>query len=100
MLHILTDLVPLIVRNAPMLAGSLFSPMAGAAVDMICQAFGTDPEKPEELMESIKNDPGAEGKLQALEQVHRAKMNTWLGFTSPTHAEIIIKLDWSSQPQT
>ena len=97
---ILNDIAPIIIRHAPLLATTLVSPLAGAAVEMICDAFGVDPSKPEELLESIKNDPIAQDKLQALEQVHRAKMKSFLGLNELKHAEIIIKLDWQPDSQT
>lgn len=98
MLHLLSDLMPLVIRNAPMLATTLLSPFAGAVTSIFCDAFNTDPAKPEDLIENIKNDPAAEDKLHALEMTHGLKFKNMLGSSNLSNMKITIDLTWNQTP--
>lgn len=53
-------------KVAPVAAGLLGGPAAGAAVKMIADAIGSD-EDPEEIVKALKTDPTAALKLKELE---------------------------------
>jgi hypothetical protein len=59
-----------IFKVAPLLAGSLTSPLSGMALSILASAFGVSPSKLADLLSKITSEPDAPARLAKLEAEH------------------------------
>lgn len=59
--------------SAPLIAGLIPIPGAGAVVNMLASKLGTDPE-PDKILEALKKDPNAILKLKSLEIENKTEL--------------------------
>lgn len=62
-----SDLVNVILKDAPILAGTLISPAAGMVLHLVASFFGGDAADPVALATKIAGDTDASDKLSSLE---------------------------------
>lgn len=99
---LLKEAFPVLQKAAPVLAGTLGSPMAGLgatwAMSLLANAFGVKPNEIEDLQHCIIGDSQAEDKLKQVEDIFKQ----WIGHNSmhmpmPSSAELNIKMCWQNQ---
>lgn len=72
----LSELISIVEKSAPLLASALGSPVAGIAVSLIENAFGITQSNPTQLAAAVSADPDAVAKLKALEFQHEDELKT------------------------
>lgn len=68
---IAAELISIVAKSAPLLAGALGSPIAGIAISLLENYFGV---KSEQLTNILQTDPDAATKLKALEFQHSEEL--------------------------
>jgi hypothetical protein len=71
------NLVKAVSKGAPIIGSLIGGPAGGAAgtaLALLARAFGADPENPEEILQTIKNDPEAYVKLRQIEAEHEREL--------------------------
>lgn len=97
MIHLISDLVPMIIKDAPLVASSLLSPGAGVVVQLLCNAFQHEKDGIESLPQYIQNDPDSATKLKQFESDNGDALRKMMGCTWPSSIDINIKLTWPQQ---
>ena len=96
MLHtILSEIAPILMKASPLLADALGSPIAGMALTLVSNAFGTDPKNPQDLVSKVlENLPDATNKLNDLESQHSSEIKSALNINMPTSIELNVKVNF------
>lgn len=64
------DVMPIIYKAAPILAGYIGSPITGVILALLGAITGCSPGDHSALAEKLKNDPDLYAKLQSLDLTH------------------------------
>lgn len=93
-----SEVLPLIERAAPTLAGAIGGPIGAAAgyvIPILASVFSPNSGSISDIVNQIKGDPDATIKLNALEQNHGDWINSLMKDVNKlATAEINIKLAW------
>lgn len=71
------NLVKAVSKGAPIIGSLIGGPAGGAAgtaLAMLAKVFGGDPDKPEEILQAIQQDPEAMIKLREIEARHEEEL--------------------------
>lgn len=88
------DLIPVVVKTAPVLAGIIGGPVGSAAVSLIAAMFGTEAKDIPALIDKISTDPQSEEKLKQIETVQIASIPALIFSHLPLEAKINFNLEW------
>lgn len=93
------DVLPLLHRLAPTIAGVIGSPIVSAAttfaMSLLSEKFGIDPKDIGKLPNAIVNDPECTNKLCQLESAFSEWLqNRSFNLKMPNKAEFSVKLEW------
>ncbi len=69
-----SDIENFIAKSAPLLASAVGGPIAGVAVNLISNLFGSDPKNPDDILKKMQADPDAAMKLKQLEMQHEESL--------------------------
>lgn len=67
----LDEIFNVVGKSAPLLASVLGSPLAGIGISLLSSVFNISPDKQDELLRTISNDPDSALKLKQLENQHK-----------------------------
>lgn len=88
------DLIPVVVKAAPILAGIIGGPVSSAAVFLIAAMFGGDSKDIPALVDKINADPESQHKLKQIETVQLASIPALIFGHLPTEAKVNFNLEW------
>jgi hypothetical protein len=69
-MNISSELINVISKASPILAGALSTPASSLILSLICKTFGINTSDHSNLVDVIKDDPQATIKLKELENMH------------------------------
>jgi len=84
------ELMPFLLKGAPLLASALGSPAAGMVTGLVASAFNADPHDMLNLQRTISTDPDSEEKLKQLECDHGDTIKSLLFDRSPSKIDLHI----------
>lgn len=67
---IVSKLLPIVGKAAPLLGGVLGTPLAGVAISLLASTFGVGSQNVDDIVKSISSNPEAAIKLKSLEYEH------------------------------
>lgn len=92
----LKDVLPIIEKTAPLIAGAIAGPQAEAIVCLLAKAFDVTPEEPESLSQKMLNDDDLENKLKTVESDNHETIKTLCEHPHPSRLSITMEWDKTS----
>lgn len=68
-MNLLSELVDLVQKFSPKLGALMGSPLSGFIITLLGKLFNADPTNQQEIIDKLKADPEAAGKIKAIELV-------------------------------
>lgn len=96
MIHLLTDVVPIIENAAPIIYNAINSPIGGIIINVVAKAFEAKPGDIHDLIEKINAHEDAPTVFQQLEQKHMPWIMTALSMAKPSSLEVSLKINWGT----
>jgi len=96
MIHILSQILPIIENASPIIAGALGSPIAGIVINVLCKAFDANPGDVNDVVSKIASNENAKDIIKTVEQNHLPWLMSALSVSRLSNIKASIDVSWDT----